>query len=154
VGAPEESPGTEPEVVEAVKLLLKLGADIDGVDNFGETAMHGAAIRNHPKVVQLLADKGATIDSWNRPDKPGLTPLASAEAYGGAVGPALHGRGHDARGQQRPLHRVRRTAVDEMILNGVRQGHEQAAVAPRPHVKARGVQAVVLGQLGGEVPAG
>jgi uncharacterized protein len=84
IGAPEESPGTEPEVVEAVKLLLKLGADIDAVDNNGETAMHGAAIRNHPKVVQLLADKGAKIDIWNRPDKLGLTPLAIAEGYRGS----------------------------------------------------------------------
>src|SRR5438876_3092 len=72
VGAPEEAPGTEPEVIEAVKLLLTLGADINAVDKNGDTAMHGAAIRNHPKVVQLLADMGAKIEIWNRPDKLGL----------------------------------------------------------------------------------
>src|SRR5207245_360543 len=62
-------------------LLLKLGADINGVDKNGETAMHGAAYRNHPKVVQLLADKGAKIDVWNRANKTGLTPIVIAEGF-------------------------------------------------------------------------
>src|SRR5207245_5439947 len=62
-------------------LLLKLGADINGVDKNGETAMHGAAYRNHPKVVQLLADKGAKIEVWNQKNKTGLTPLVIAEGY-------------------------------------------------------------------------
>ena len=66
VGAPEEAAGTEPDVLEAVKLLVKLGADVNAVDGNNETAMHGAAYRNHPKVVQLLADKGARIDQKNR----------------------------------------------------------------------------------------
>ena len=55
MGAPEEAPATEPEVLETVALLVKLGADANAVDSNGETAMHGAAYRNHPKVVQLLA---------------------------------------------------------------------------------------------------
>ena len=62
-------------------LLLKLGADVNAVDNNGETAMHGAAYRNHPKVVQLLADKGAKIDVWNRANKTGLTPIVIAEGF-------------------------------------------------------------------------
>jgi ankyrin repeat protein len=81
VGAPQEAAGTEPEVVESIKLLLKLGADVNGVDDNGETAMHGAAYRNHPKVVQLLADKGAKIAVWNKPNKAGLTPLVIAEGH-------------------------------------------------------------------------
>jgi ankyrin repeat protein len=81
VGAPEEAPGTEPEVLEAVTLLLSLGADVNAVDRHNETAMHGAAYRNHPKVVQLLADKGAKIEVWNRVNKTGLTPLVIAEGY-------------------------------------------------------------------------
>jgi ankyrin repeat protein len=81
VGAPEEAPGTEPEVLECVKLLLKLGADVNAVDDNGETAMHGAAYRNHPKLVQLLADSGAKIGVWNKANKAGLTPLVIAEGH-------------------------------------------------------------------------
>jgi ankyrin repeat protein len=81
VGAPEEAPGTEPEVLEAVKLLLKHGADVNAVDENGETTMHGAAYRNHPKVVQLLADKGAKIAIWNKANKAGLTPVVIAEGH-------------------------------------------------------------------------
>jgi len=68
-------------VLEAVKLLLKLGADVNAVDDNGETAMHGAAYRNHPKVVQLLAGKGAKVEVWNKANKTGLTPLAIAEGH-------------------------------------------------------------------------
>jgi ankyrin repeat protein len=81
VGAPEEAPGTEPDVLEAVKLLLKLGADVNAVDESGETSMHGAAYRNHPGVVQLLADRGARVAVWNRSNKAGLTPLTIAEGH-------------------------------------------------------------------------
>jgi ankyrin repeat protein len=81
VGAPEEAPGTEPDVLEAVKLLVKFGADVNAVDSHDETAMHGAAYRNHPKVVQLLADKGAKIAVWNRKNKTGLTPIVIAEGH-------------------------------------------------------------------------
>jgi ankyrin repeat protein len=81
VGAPEEAAGAEPEVLESVKLLLKLGADVNAVDDHSETAMHGAAYRNHPKVVQLLADQGAKIAVWNRANKAGLTPLVIAEGH-------------------------------------------------------------------------
>jgi uncharacterized protein len=81
VGAPEEAAGSEPEALEVVEILLKLGADPNAVDKNGETAMHGAAYRNHPKVVQLLADKGARIEIWNRPNKSGYTPLVIAEGH-------------------------------------------------------------------------
>jgi uncharacterized protein len=81
LGAPEEAAGSEPEALEVVEILLKLGADVNAVDKSGENAMHGAAYRNHPKVVEFLADKGAKIDVWNRPNKSGLTPLVIAEGH-------------------------------------------------------------------------
>jgi len=81
VGAPEEAAGSEPEAMEVIELLLKGGADVNAADKNGDTAMHGAAYRNHPKVVQLLADRGARIDVWNRPNKGGLTPLVIAEGH-------------------------------------------------------------------------
>ncbi|MBI3866754.1 MAG: ankyrin repeat domain-containing protein [Planctomycetia bacterium] len=77
--APSEEAGTEEEMVEAVTYLLDLGADIDAVDDHGETAMHGAAYNNAPKVVELLASRGATIEVWNQKNKYGWTPLAIAE---------------------------------------------------------------------------
>ena len=79
--SPGEDAGTESEVLEAVQAALDLGADINAVDNNGETAMHAAAYKNLPKVVKFLASKGAKIDLWNRPDKFGWTPLAIAVGY-------------------------------------------------------------------------
>jgi ankyrin repeat protein len=79
--AANETAGTEPEVIEAAELLLQLGADVNAVDKNGETAMHGAAYKNLPKVVEFLAAHGATIDVWNRKNKYGWTPLKIAEGY-------------------------------------------------------------------------
>ena len=79
--SPGEDAGTESEVVEAVQVALDLGNDINAVDNNGETAMHGAAYKNLPAVVQFLADKGAKIEIWNRKNKHGWTPLTIAEGH-------------------------------------------------------------------------
>jgi len=54
---------------------------VNAVDANGETAMHGAAYKNLPKVVQFLADKGARIEIWNRKNKYGWTPLLIAEGH-------------------------------------------------------------------------
>lgn len=79
--SPGEDAGTENEVLEAVQAALDLGADINAVDNNGETAMHAAAYKNLPNVVKFLAARGAKIDLWNRNDKFGWTPLAIAVGY-------------------------------------------------------------------------
>src|SRR5947207_2655312 len=79
--APTEEAGTEPEALEAVQLALDLGGEVNAVDDNGETAMHGGAYKSLPKVVQLLADKGAKIEVWNRTNKYGWTPLRIAEGY-------------------------------------------------------------------------
>lgn len=77
--APGEDPGTEPEVLDAVKVALELGNDLNAVDKNGETAMHGAAYKHVPTVVTYLAEKGARADVWNRPNSKGWTPLKIAE---------------------------------------------------------------------------
>ncbi len=79
--SPGEDAGTESEVLEAVQLALELGADVNAVDNNGETAMHAAAYKNLPKVVRFLAANGARIELWNRDDRFGWTPLAIAVGY-------------------------------------------------------------------------
>ena len=79
--SPGEDAGTESEVLEAVDVALKLGADVNAVDGNGETAMHAAAYKNLPQVVKRLAERGARIEVWNRPDRFGWTPLAIAVGY-------------------------------------------------------------------------
>ena len=81
LGDGDESAGTEDEAVEAARLLLDLGADINAVDDNGETAMHGAAYQNRWELVKLLADRGADINVWNRKNKWGWTPLMIAQGH-------------------------------------------------------------------------
>jgi ankyrin repeat protein len=64
-----------------MQFLIDHGADINSVDNNGETAMHGAAYKNAPRVVEFLASHGARIDIWNRQNKYGWTPLVIAEGH-------------------------------------------------------------------------
>jgi ankyrin repeat protein len=77
--SPGEDPGTETEVMEAVKLALQLGGDVNAVDKNGETAMHGAAYKHVPTVVHYLTEKGAKVDVWNHPNKRGWTPMRIVE---------------------------------------------------------------------------
>jgi ankyrin repeat protein len=79
--SPGEDAGTESEVLEAVQVLLDLGADLNAVDKNGESVLHAAAYKNLPNVVKFLVAKGARIDIWNRQDKFGWTPLAIAVGY-------------------------------------------------------------------------
>jgi ankyrin repeat protein len=78
---PQEEAGDESEAMEAVKMLLELGADINTVDQNGDTAMHGAAFNISPLVVKLLAERGADPQIWKNPNKAGGTPLFIAEGY-------------------------------------------------------------------------
>lgn len=77
----EEEAGTEDEALAAIAYLLTLGADINGVSNIGDTAMHGAAFANFPKVIKFLDANGAKIAIWNQENKRGWTPLLIAEGY-------------------------------------------------------------------------
>jgi ankyrin repeat protein len=82
---PLEEAGEESEALEAVNMLLDLGADINTVNNEGDTAMHGAAYNIYPRVVELLAKRGADPQVWSKPDKFGRTPLFIAEGYAGRL---------------------------------------------------------------------
>ena len=39
------------------------GAEVDGRDRYGKTPLHCAARQGHPKVVNLLIDKGACVNA-------------------------------------------------------------------------------------------
>jgi uncharacterized protein len=82
---PLEEAGEESEALEAVNMLLDLGADINGVNNDGDTAMHGAAYNIYPSVVELLAKRGADPKIWSKPNRFGRTPLFLAEGYAGRL---------------------------------------------------------------------
>jgi uncharacterized protein len=79
--APGEEAGTEAEALAAVEYLLAKGADINTVDQNGETVMHAAAYKSLPKMVQLLAERGAKIEIWNKKNRYGWTPLLIAQGY-------------------------------------------------------------------------
>jgi uncharacterized protein len=84
VRAVGEEAGTEPEVLQTIDFLMKLGASVNAKDDNGETAMHGAAYRNFPLVVASLAKHGADPAIWIQKNKHGWTPemIASGKRPG------------------------------------------------------------------------
>jgi uncharacterized protein len=53
---------SEEESLEAVNMCLKLGIDPNVQDDEGRAALHGAAHKGDPKVIQVLVDHGAKMD--------------------------------------------------------------------------------------------
>jgi ankyrin repeat protein len=77
----DESAGTDDEAIAAVQLLLDHGADVNAVDDNGETAMHGVAYQSRAPLVPLLVERGAKIDVWNQKNTSGWTPLMIAQGH-------------------------------------------------------------------------
>ena len=65
----------EKRALEAVKVAIDLGIDVNASDNLGLTALHGAAFFGSNSIVQYLAEKGANL---NAKDITGQTPLQKA----------------------------------------------------------------------------
>ena len=59
-----------------------MGANVNAVNEAGDTALHGAASKGYNAIVQLVAEKGAQLEVKN---KRGRTPLASASAAKGTA---------------------------------------------------------------------
>ena len=73
------APRTEEEdrsALEAVKLVVKLGADVNKANDVGLTALHSAAYVGADAIIQFLVEKGAKV---GLKDKYGQTPLSIAE---------------------------------------------------------------------------
>jgi hypothetical protein len=52
----------EPEALEAVKMLVELGNDVNATNDRGETALHGAAYRGANTIIEYLVSRGAKLD--------------------------------------------------------------------------------------------
>ena len=76
-------PRAEADVVAATTLLLDAGADVNQVNEAGDSAMHAAAGAGMLQLIQLLAERGARLDVEN---KAGQTPLALTQPRGRAPG--------------------------------------------------------------------
>jgi len=62
--------------LEAVKMCLDLGIDPNVADDEGRTALHGAAHKGQPEVIQLLVDRGANLEAHD---------LGSRDSVNGAL---------------------------------------------------------------------
>jgi ankyrin repeat protein len=86
--------GSEADAIEALKILLDLGLDINAFNDLGQTALHGVMMRGYGpergdeegvstvpslNVVKFLVERGARLDAR---DKAGRTPLDLAKAVG------------------------------------------------------------------------
>jgi ankyrin repeat protein len=65
----------ERNALEAVKLAMDLGADVNAANKAGETALHGAAYVGSDVTVKFLVNQGARLDAK---DRFGQTPLSIA----------------------------------------------------------------------------
>jgi len=74
---------TQADAIEAIKLCLNAGLDVNAVDSRGQTAVHGAAFQGFDDVVQFLVEHGAKLDVK---DRQGKTPLDAAMGLAGGVG--------------------------------------------------------------------
>ena len=66
----------EEGALEAVKLALELGADLNATNRSGTTALHGAAFIGADSIIQLLVEKGSRLEAR---DKWGQTALSIAD---------------------------------------------------------------------------
>jgi ankyrin repeat protein len=103
----EDVPGRS---IEALKALLKGGAEINATDNRGQTPLHGAAFWGWTDVVQFLADNGAKLDAK---DLQGKTPLDSAMGRAG---------GNSRGGQRIEVHEKTGALIEKLIADAAKKG--------------------------------
>jgi ankyrin repeat protein len=78
--APSYDQGSDEEAVEAIRFLLKLGLDIQGTNDNGDTALHAAISgRGSETIIAFLVSQGADPEAKN---KRGQTPLSLAATKG------------------------------------------------------------------------
>ena len=87
---PNEDNGTDADALEALRLAVALGGDVNARNVYGDTALHGAVFRTTTDAIEYLAGNGARLDVRNRcstafcpgsgdpPEGAGRTPLEIA----------------------------------------------------------------------------
>jgi cytohesin len=68
----------EPRAIEAIKLCLQLGIDVNAANELGETALHGATYHAAHDVIKTLVANGANLNATNWS---GQTPLRLAQGH-------------------------------------------------------------------------
>jgi uncharacterized protein len=76
----------EGRALEAVKFLLDLGVDHKTVTTYNENALFGPAYRGWNRMIELLIEKGAEVNTVN---KAGVTPWLAASGFGDRLGGVL-----------------------------------------------------------------
>ena len=69
------SPAEEKNALEAARLVLDVGADVNAANDAGQTSLHAAAAIGANGVVRFLVERGARLDARTRQ---GRTPLDEA----------------------------------------------------------------------------
>jgi ankyrin repeat protein len=59
--------GVEADSIEAIKMLLERGLDVNAADEAGLTAMHGAASRGANDIIRFLVSVGGRLDVMSKP---------------------------------------------------------------------------------------
>jgi ankyrin repeat protein len=109
------------DALEAVAVCVSAGADVNAVNDAGETPMHAAALQND-QIVRFLAEHGAKVDVR---DKNGRTPLDVANGVGGGAGSGQ--RGGRGRGGTAAV----REATAALLRELMKQQGVSAAPAPQ-----------------------
>ena len=69
---------TEAEVIDAIRLAIAMGNDVNAPDDAGETPLHATAYLGTNEVAGFLLERGAHLNARNGNDQ---TPLGVAEAF-------------------------------------------------------------------------
>jgi ankyrin repeat protein len=81
----EDKQATEADFIDAARLCLEHGADIDAVNDNGQTALHLSVTVRSESFIRFLLDRGAKVDIK---DKQGRTPIDAASGGGRGRGNA------------------------------------------------------------------
>jgi ankyrin repeat protein len=77
--------GTQAEAIQAIKMCLELGLDIQSANDAGTTVLHGAAMRGDTEqIVRFLVQNGARVDAKNKQGKTALDVALERKGQDGA----------------------------------------------------------------------